>query len=439
MTASALGRAAIFVACLLWLGWHALLVGVMADRLNMNDFGKIYFSMAAFLGGQDMYAPSPATLIPLQTVRSGVTVYHQFWNLNPPHFHLPLLPLALLPPLAALAIWGGASVLALALSLRLAGREAGITLTPTGRRLATLGVLAFAGMGAVTVTGQMSFLLLLPVTLAWMAARRGRWTAAGIVLGATMSVKPFLGIFLPYLLLRRQLRSAVAACVTAALGFAAGLAVFGVERHRMWLKALGEVDWAWVSMNASARGFLERTLDTSLYFTPLLQAPGAIRPLWLLLVAVLGGVTLAVAARDRTPDAADRAFALVLLGALLVSPLGWLYYLWLPLGPLLLLAARRWRERAASSGGETGPAARWRTGLALAALPGLFVPVPAATVFQPAAWATLFPGSAYFLATLFLWGALLADWRARSAESPARPPLVPVTERRREAARRGAR
>ena len=49
------------------------------------------------------------------------------------------------------------------LSLRLIARESGIVLTPWRLRLAVLAFLGCAGVGAVALTGQVSFLLLLPV------------------------------------------------------------------------------------------------------------------------------------------------------------------------------------------------------------------------------------------------------------------------------------
>jgi len=128
--------------------WNGLLVHQMATKLSMNDFGKFYYSARAFLYGQDMYRSNPATWMPV-----GDGQYHTFLNLNPPHFHIPLLPLALLPPEPALALWGIASVVALVVSLRLIVGEVGLTLTPRGLLLVTIGVLGFAGTGAVAATG----------------------------------------------------------------------------------------------------------------------------------------------------------------------------------------------------------------------------------------------------------------------------------------------
>ena len=71
--------------------WDVVLVRVMAS-LNMNDFGRFYYAARAFLAGHDMYAPSPAT--PLGGGQLAGTP--QLFNLNPPHFHLVVIPLAAL-------------------------------------------------------------------------------------------------------------------------------------------------------------------------------------------------------------------------------------------------------------------------------------------------------------------------------------------------------
>jgi len=408
---SALGRTAVTLACLALLGWNVALVLVMERGIVRSDFGKLHASARAFLAGRDMYDLGPATLSPVRGMTGEVLHYIQFLNLNPPHFHLILLPLAPLSARWALAVWGMASLVCLALSLRLIARESGIALTPWRRRLAALAFLSFAGLGAVAVTGQVSFILLLPVTLAWIRARRGKWAEAGIYLGLAMSVKPFLAIFLPYLVLRRRFVALGTAVGAAAGAFLVGLGVFGWDAHRSWIAGLSAVSWEWVAMNASVLGFLTRVLAPSAYYVPALEAPGLIGPAWLLLSGAIGVVTLAVAAADPGDRAVDRAFGLLLLAALLVSPLGWTYYWWLALGPMLAVVASWWGRDARGERSLASSAGRWRRALLLVAVPGLVWPLPATVAFQPSAWATVLPGSAYFWATLALWAALIADWR----------------------------
>ncbi|HEU5190899.1 MAG TPA: glycosyltransferase family 87 protein [Methylomirabilota bacterium] len=405
---SALGRTAVTLACLALLGWNAALVLVMERGLVRSDFGKLHASARAYLAGRDMYDLGPATLSPVRGMSGDILHYIQFLNLNPPHFHLILLPLAPLPGRWALVVWGIVSLACLGLSLHLIAREAGVVLTPWRRRLVVLGLLSFAGFGAVAVTGQVSFVLLLPMTLAWIRARRGSWAEAGVYLGLVMSVKPFLGIFLPYLVLRRRLDALGATLGAAAGAFLLGLGIFGWDAHRSWIAGLSAVTWEWVAMNASLLGFLKRVLAPSAYYAPLFDAPGLIGPIWLLLSAAVGVVSLTIAATDSSARTVDRGFAVLLFAALLISPLGWTYYWWLALGPMVALVAA-WNPLA--QGTTLSSTARWRRALLLVAVPGLLWPLPATVAFQPNPWATALTGSAYFWATLALWAALIADWR----------------------------
>jgi len=391
----ALVAGGVVVLCIVWLAYYAILARAMVEQYHLNDFGKFYYSARLFLEGKDMYGPSPATSMPV-----GPGLEHEFLNVNPPHFHLLLLPLAPLAPLTALIVWAVASVAALAFSLRLVVRELQVRLTPTSALWSVLALLSFAATGAVIITGQLTFFLMIPVTLAWAAAREGRWPRAGVWMGLAMSVKPFLLIFVPYFLLRRQWRAAGYAVLTVAAAFGVGRAVFGIEAHEGWGRALAGTDWPWAAMNGSLLGMLSRSLRPSPYFTPQWLAPELVRPFWRIGALVILAATLWISARDRSDVAVDRGFALLLLGALLVSPLGWVYYLWLPVGPMAALAVtwfRDWR-----------PAARLRTTLLACAAPALVCPLILITAWQPAGWLTPILGSAYFWATLLMWSALVA-------------------------------
>jgi hypothetical protein len=384
--------------------WNAMHVYLMAADLHMNDFGKFYYSVVAFMQGQEMYGPNPATLIPVNETSS-----QHFWNMNPPHFHLLLLPLVLFTPDVALALWMGAGLFCLLISLRLIVREIGLVFTPWTYRLALGGLLSFAGSAAMCITGQLAFLLLLPITLAWINLRRGLWPSAGLYLGLAMSIKPFLLIFLPYMILQRQFR-AVATAATMALGcFAAGLLVFGVDAHWSWLGAMASSNWAWAGMNTSTLGLLTRAFAESPNFAPLTVAPACIIPVWLMAAGLVGIVTLVASISDSTATATDRSFALLLLGAQLIGPLGWIYYLWLPLGPMISLSTAWWPGWESSRNAVARCPVRWRMGLFLGSIPGLLWPLQATLLFQPHPVATLSVGSMYFWATFGLWSSTIVD------------------------------
>src|SRR2546422_10029686 len=130
--------------------WNALLFYELAQH-NATDFSQFYYSAVAFLQGLDMYGSSAAALAGMKELR----------NMNPPHFHLLLLPLALLPAGLALALWGVARLLSLLASLRLIIREVGLALTPWQWRPGGLALVSVIGTPRVLLPGQTSVLLLL--------------------------------------------------------------------------------------------------------------------------------------------------------------------------------------------------------------------------------------------------------------------------------------
>jgi hypothetical protein len=198
--------------------------------------------------------------------------------------------------------------------------------------------------------------------------------------------------------------------------------IFGVPAHWAWLSTLSSIDWVAEEANASLLGFFTRILSgPSIYctLTPLVVAPDLIHPLWIFSILLIAGLTF-VASRSGSRDAGDidRDFALLLLAALLLSPLGWTYYLWLPLGPLVALLYNWWLQSGMTASPFSFFLSSWKHRLLLAAVPGLVWPVTELSRFQPHAWATISIGSIYFWSTFFLWAALIADWWVARGNAP---------------------
>jgi hypothetical protein len=400
---------ALSVLCVVAFFWDVILTRTMIG-LQMNDFGRFYYSARAFLDGKDMYAPSPATQLGVGAIPGG----QQLLNLNPPHFHLLLLPLAGLAPRAAVLVWMAASIVALVLSLILIAREITFVMTGTRAMMVLLFVLACAGSQAVFVTGQLAFLLLLPVTLCWREARRARWERAGAWLGVLVSVKLFFFIFVPYLVVGRRWRALAAMTGTVIACLAAGLIVFHADNYWSWIGALRQSsDWAWLGMNASALGFFQRLFTPTPTFQPVASEPGLARG-WLLVAGVIAFTTLSVTFVDSTKHSVDRAFALLLVAAQLSSPTGWIYYLWLAAGPLAALAFSDDPMAALARPG----AVRWLTAIALA---GFFTPITVPYSLQRTVVETVTMGSVYFWATLALWISLIVDFGYRGTRTKYQP------------------
>jgi alpha-1,2-mannosyltransferase len=385
-----LSRAFLITLALCLLLWNIYLALVMV-RLNMNDFGKFYYAAVAFFQGNNIYDLSPAMLIPVSLLE-----YNVFLNLNPPHFTLLILPLGLFSPLTALLLWSIISLACFLASLFIVFREVKVTFNFWKVVLLAIGILAFAGTSTVVATGQLSFIMMLLVTLFWFESRHARWGRAGVYLGLAMSIKLFLMIFFPYLLLRRRWPAVLAAGWVALSCYGLGVMILGWETYRLWLHDLGLVSWNWASMNASLQGFFSRVLGPSPYFQPVLYQPALIKPLSLLTAGLVGLATLARTCLDKSGNGLDRSYALLLVAAQLISPLGWIYYAWLAFGPMFAVGVSWYKD-------PYPHLLSVRNFLLFITILGFILPLPAPLYLQPNGFLTLTLGSAYFWATLALW------------------------------------
>jgi len=260
-------------------------------------------------------------------------------------------------------------------------------------------VFASAAWTSVAVTGEMSGLLLLPFTAAWRSARRGRLAMAGVFLGVCASLKLFLLAFVLWFVIVRSWRgmAGVAAGFTASMGL--GLAVYGVTPFWQWLNTLGRVAWWALPMNISLKGLTERVFNAQPPFAAVYPDPALVWPVWLLLVLAVAALTIwrVASAERRAP--VDEAWAVLVLAALLVSPLGWIYYLPLATAPLLLMA----------DGGRLPWRVRWVGGAFVLAVGLLYVPMEVTVLSHVQRLATLVLLCLHSWAVLLLWGSLVAS------------------------------
>lgn len=335
-------------------------------------------------------------------------------NLNPPHFNVVLLPFTLLDLPQALLAWLATSAVALVLSLTV------IVRTVVLRGWAVLAACAFlyaaVPMVSTLLTGQVGLVLLLPFTLAWASARRDRYLAAGAWIGVCASIKPFFLLFVPYLVMRRQRGAAAVSLVMVVALFSIGLAYYGVEAYRVWLTNLASVTWAEHYMNASVLGVVERSLSASEWRqVPVVDVPDVVMPLWAALCAGMGVATLW---RVRDTTRVDGQFLLITTAALLLSPLGWTYYLWFLAPPIVATVSSLDRIT-------------WRECLLGMGLVGFLVPpfLPLGALGWSHGLGTATLGSVYFWSLAALWfvslrlhdGGTTANLLLTLSEADARP------------------
>lgn len=417
-TASRLVWISVAVCLVVW-DMFLLLVGWVL--MPANDFGRMLHSARAFVRGQDMYALTAA--IPHQVDESH---WLNLWNMNPPHFHLFLLPLTPLSDDYASIVWYVLSGWCLYQSLCWILAELQIELTPQLRSRGILFLLATPAMGSMLYGAQVSFVLMLPLTAAWIAARRRSWIRSGVLLGLLISVKPFLGILLAYFGWRRRWRALSSALAAVVLCFVVGVLIFGWHNHLSWREKLSLTnDWAWLPANAGLMGALTRTFTESIWFTPLTILSS--RTLWLVWMTIggtMGLLTLAATGKDDEPRSLDRDFGLLLAAALLLSPLGWVYYLWLVLPPLIALFVQRRHPAVVCPSDSLARRRRSRRFLWIAVLASVW-PIAGTFIPGPGLPGRLFFSNIYFWGLLCLWAYLVWDgFRQRKEERRAAAPFV---------------
>ncbi|WP_433827862.1 glycosyltransferase 87 family protein [Actinoplanes sp. CA-015351] len=253
--------------------------------------------------------------------------------------------------------------------------------------LSFLAVLLFEPVRDTFSFGQVNLVLLVLVTA---GLRHPRWAGAGIGLAAAIKLTP--AVFIGYLLLTRQYRSAAIAVGTAA-GATVLAALIAPQASRVfWTEALwdtGRVGKLEYVSNQSLRGVVAR-LDVSSVW-------------WLVAVLI---VVACWAWWLRGNGAADPAAAVALTGmvACLISPVTWVHHLvWLL--PAFLLILQR----------ELGHRRR------LAGLAALYVVFCSSFVWlwwaHPLGWGAFLGSNLYVWATLVLAVALVTpSLRARAGQ-----------------------
>lgn len=295
-------------------------------RAGATDFLTFQQSGRQLLAGADPYLPFNV---------------HRGANMNPPWVVAAMAPLARLPITGGLAVWWAIGFACLFVSATVAARTA----APGQAIPIACAVLVTQAAYSNIAVGQVAWPVMLLLTLAWSRDLEGREIWCGVLLGLAIAWKPFLLLFVPYLIWRRAWRTLAATGAAVLVTIVAGVTALGPSSYRSWIGALGVVNWEEGLLNGSLRGMVARLVSpptiTGVGTTPLVVAPSWLIPAWLIAggaVAAIATLRL-IATRDR-----NQAWASVTLLAILLSPLGWIHYVPLAAGPIVgtLRGERGW-------------------------------------------------------------------------------------------------
>jgi hypothetical protein len=315
------------------------------------DFLQEWLSARHFASGGPVYAPQHETApIHLGLTPEEAAEIHP-WNAHPPVSVLLVIPLGRLDYRDAHFAWNLLGIPLFLLSVVVLVREMRLPFQMLSWLPAVTLALACYPLYYQFNQGNLTHVLLALVTLGWAADRRGWGVGAGVCLGTAAAVKLFPAFLFVYLLAARRWRAAAVGAVTFTVLHLIAVAVFGTDSFRTyWNEVLpSTAHYQSNRQNAALTGLWLRLFDPHPveHVIPLAPNPTAATTLSILTrLAVIGAVAW-VARRSNSGGDRDRAFALALVGMLLLTPVTWAHYfllLGLPLG-LAWLRLRSWFAR----------------------------------------------------------------------------------------------
>ena len=339
------------VAAAMALGLVASAVRSAWTDVNSIDFDVFYQSAVAWRSGGDLYLTHSDALP----------------NLNPPQFIVAFTPLTLVGEQTAIGLWLALNLASLFVAAFIVWRELRLpwsfTTLMVGIAAAGLNIGLLFGLEEGHPVG----LFTLCLTAAWASERQHQWKRAAVLLGLLVSVKPFFGCVLLIALCRGQWRSILWSVGTVVAALIGGVGFAGANGFVRWLETGRQVSWFHHPLNASIAGLAARG--------------GWDWQVWALFAIAVLVVTATSIRRSNSLDAEWLACGLL---SLLVSPLGWVYYLPLLAGPFAATAMRR--------------------PIVLLAGSGFLWPVPFAMALAPSApWAAVTTVSMTSWSLIALW------------------------------------
>jgi hypothetical protein len=251
-------------------------------------------------------------------------------NLNLPVSMILFKPISRLPFNAAWWTWSCMSFTAMLISISVMLKTLNLNKNTEICWTLAASAVVLATFPAIEnhMLGQLGFITLLPLTMAWRSATQKQDLRAGLWLGLAIGMKPFL-ILIPagYLFTRRwEILKPMGATIAASI--LVGAMLCGTQSYNDYWLVSQNINWTDANWNASWTGWLDRAFnsqkpsnlpDNKWLAHSIALACGAMTTLWF---AWLARKTK----KSNMPAIDDMIFAIGPATSLLVSPLGWAYY-----------------------------------------------------------------------------------------------------------------
>jgi len=324
--------------------YHMIEKKVVTDFVMFYSAAHYFWVGKALYGGIDwsQYKFTDSTSILLPFAKEIASLGYNFsCNLNPPFFILLTLPLGLLSYKTALFFWevfsffltlGGVWILYKRLFTFCSEKFFGFIV------LSSIFLASMPSQINMTL-GQNGMLIFFLVMLIWAWTRpegEPHDLKAGIFLGVCLAMKYFLGLIWLFFLFQRRWKLVFSAILSFLVCNAIAYAVLGKAAFVQHMEILHVVDWFASSWNASLYGFLIR-LGGYVDGTGLHVAWWVSLIYYGFCIFFIGYQWVLSAKKITEVTRYDYVFSYVLLSALLICPLGWVYYFGFLMMPLMLI------------------------------------------------------------------------------------------------------
>lgn len=322
-------------------------ISVNSQSVLYTDYGRFYQSARLAMTKHDIYLPIYVS----NSAKPKIAPKKISDNLNPPFFQVISYPFGFMSYANSLYLWSLLSLIFGTISLAYAWKI--LEIKPTSFLFITslLALLAYTPTYTTLQCGQVSFILLLPLTAGWFLARIGKTNLSAVLIGIAASCKPFLLLFGLFYLFRKEWSGLIYFTFTLIACVALTIPIFGIPSYISYIKVLSHILWYADNWNASLYGTLSRLFGNHYEkHTVLTYAPNLTKYLYytisagiITFMAMLMTSKKFIPVRDKK-EKLNFDFTLTLIFSLLLSPLGWTYYFVFLLVPFMLLFKKLYQE-----------------------------------------------------------------------------------------------